>query len=126
MQSHHVKGFRRGVIDRAQQTLTTAFAMAVFAPMASADLPTQAAPSRGGSDGNYIELMQNYAYDAFIFIGLVIATLAFFVVAKNTIGAYSEVQDGRGTWGQVGLNFGAGALLLIFAVFLLTEAASIL
>lgn len=126
MQSLQSKGRLNAVKDALQQKLTTALAMALFAPIASADLPTQAAPSRGGSDGNYIELMQNYAYDAFIFIGLVIATLAFFVVAKNTIGAYSEVQDGRGTWGQVGLNFGAGALLLIFAVFLLTEAASIL
>jgi len=126
MQSPLFKDHLRAVTAALPHRLTTALALAVCAPMARADLPTQAAPSRGGSDGNYIELMQNYAYDAFIFIGLVIATLAFFVVAKNTIGAYSEVQDGRGTWGQVGLHFGAGALLLIFAVFLITEAAAIL
>ena len=54
------------------------------------------------------------------------ATLAFFAVSKNTIGAYGEVQDGKGTWGQLGVNFGAGVLLLVFVVFLLTEAAAIL
>ncbi len=70
--------------------------------------------------------MQNYAYDIGIFVGLALATLAMFVVVKNTMGAYAEVQDGKGTWGQLGANFGAGVLLLVFIVFLLTEAAAIL
>ena len=49
-----------------------------------------------------------------------------FVVVKNSLSSYSEVQDGKGTWGQLGLNFGVGVLLLVFIVFLLTEAATIL
>lgn len=89
-------------------------------------LPTTAPPTRGGAAGNYIEMMQNYAYDIFIFLGLAVATVAFFAVTKNTIGAYGEVQDGKGTWGQVGMQFGVGVLLLVFVVFLLTEAAAIL
>ena len=89
-------------------------------------LPTTAAPTRGSTAGNYIQLMQDYAYDIFIFIGLALATLAFFAVCKNVIGAYVEVQDGKGTWGQLGINFGAGVLLLVFVVFLMTEAATIL
>lgn len=71
--------------------------------------------------------MQDYAFDIGVFIGLALATLAMIVVVKNTMGAYSEVQDGKGTWGQLGINFGAGVLLLVFIVFLLlTEAATIL
>jgi integrating conjugative element membrane protein (TIGR03745 family) len=93
---------------------------------AMAALPTTAPPSRGTSSGNYIQLMQDYSYDIFLFLGLAVAVLAFFVVSKNTIGAYGEVQDGKGTWGQLGVNFGAGVLLLVFVVFLLTEAAAIL
>lgn len=89
-------------------------------------LPTTAPPSRGSTDGDYIGLMQDYAFDIGIFIGLALATLAMIVVVKNTLGAYSEVQDGKGTWGQLGVNFGAGVLLLVFIVFLLTEAATIL
>ena len=89
-------------------------------------LPTTAAPSRGSTTGNYIQLMQDYAYDIFLFLGLALATLAFFAVSKNVISAYGEVQDGKGTWGQLGINFGAGVLLLVFVVFLLTEAAAIL
>jgi len=103
-----------------------AAALAFTAGNAMAQLPTTAPPSRGSTAGNYIQLMQDYAYDIFIFIGLAIATLAFFAVSKNVIGAYGEVQDGKGTWGQLGVNFGAGVLLLVFVVFLLTEAATIL
>ena len=101
-------------------------ALLVTSGQAMAALPTTAAPSRGTTAGNYSQLMQDYAYDIFLFLGLAVATLAFFAVSKNTIGAYGEVQDGKGTWGQLGINFGAGVLLLVFVVFLLTEAAAIL
>lgn len=98
----------------------------LFTGNAWADLPTTAPPSRGSTAGNYIQLLQDYSYDIFLFLGLAVATLTFFVVSKNTVGAYGEVQDGKGTWGQLGLNFGVGVLLLVFVVFLLTEAAAVL
>ena len=110
--------YRKGAAALAAFVLTAGPAMA--------QLPTTAAPTRGSTAGNYILLMQDYAYDIFIFLGLALATLAFFAVSKNVIGAYGEVQDGKGTWGQLGMNFGAGVLLLVFVVFLLTEAAAIL
>jgi integrating conjugative element membrane protein (TIGR03745 family) len=110
--------YRKGAAASAAFVLTAGNAMA--------QLPTTAPPSRGSTAGNYIQLMQDYAYDIFLFIGLAVATLAFFAVSKNVIGAYGEVQDGKGTWGQLGVNFGAGVLLLVFVVFLLTEAATIL
>jgi len=100
--------------------------MGLGAGQAMAALPVTAPPSRGINPGNYIQTMQDYAYDIFLFLGLAVATLAFFAVSKNTIGAYGEVQDGKGTWGQLGLNFGVGVLLLVFVVFLLTEAAGVL
>lgn len=93
---------------------------------AMAQLPTTAPPSRGSTDGDYITLMQDYAFDIFILVGLVMGTLGFIMVVKNTIGAYGEVQDGKGTWGQFGMNAGAGVLLLVFVTFMLTEAAAIL
>ena len=114
------------LLNLYQKTAVAAAAVFVNSGQALAALPTTAAPSRGTTSGNYIQLMQDYAYDIFLFIGLAVATLAFFAVSKNTIGAYGEVQDGKGTWGQLGVNFGAGVLLLVFVVFLLTEAAAIL
>lgn len=114
------------LLNRYQQGASAFAAFVLTAGNAMAQLPTTAPPSRGSTAGNYIQLMQDYAYDIFLFIGLAVATLAFFAVSKNVIGAYGEVQDGKGTWGQLGVNFGAGVLLLVFVVFLLTEAATIL
>ena len=117
---------RTSLKQRCQQGVALIAGLVISGGQALAQLPTTAPPSRGTTAGNYIQLMQDYAYDIFIFLGLAMATLAFFAVSKNTIGAYGEVQDGKGTWGQLGLNFGAGVLLLVFVVFLLTEAAAIL
>ena len=117
---------RKSIKQRWQQATALITGLLLSSGQALAQLPTTAPPSRGTTAGNYIQLMQDYAYDIFIFLGLAIATLAFFVVSKNTIGAYGEVQDGKGTWGQLGVNFGAGVLLLVFVVFLLTEAGNIL
>ena len=116
---------RRAWAVHKQALVVASLTMLATDVMAQA-LPTTAPPSRGSTAGNYIKLMQDYAYDIFIFIGLAVATIVFFVVAKNTVGAYGEVQDGKGTWGQVGMQFGVGVLLLVFVVFLLTEAAGIL
>jgi integrating conjugative element membrane protein (TIGR03745 family) len=114
------------LLNRYQTGAAAVAAFVLLASNAMAQLPTTAPPTRGSTAGNYIQLMQDYAYDIFIFIGLALATLAFFAVSKNVLGAYGEVQDGKGTWGQLGINFGAGVLLLVFVVFLMTEAATIL
>ena len=48
------------------------------------------------------------------------------LVVKNVVTAYSEVANGRGTWGTVAAQGGAGVLLLVFCVFLLTEASTVI
>jgi len=100
--------------------------LGMFATPAFADLPTTADPTRGSTDGNFILLLQDYAFDILIFAGLLVSTVTFFVVVKNVMGSYSEVGTGKGTWGAVGVHSGAGVLLLVLVVFLLTEAAAIL
>ncbi len=99
--------------------------LSVMTGRAWAALPTLQQPSQGAS-GGFMNQMQGYAYDAAIFLGLILACAAFFVVAKNTISAYSEVQDGKGTWGAVGVNFGAGAMLVVFIIWAMTKAAEVL
>ncbi len=124
-------GSAKGANNRSRSAGRLASAMGLLAPpvlwsqQAPAALPTVATPSQGAT-GNIFQQMQGYAYDGAIFLGLILACCAFFVVAKNTVGSYSEVQDGKGTWAQVGVNFGAGALLLVFIVYMMSEAAGVL
>ncbi|MFV0476964.1 MAG: TIGR03745 family integrating conjugative element membrane protein [Parahaliea sp.] len=113
-------GYRDGVAY-----LLAVGTMTVLSRPALADLPTIDPPTQGANEG-FMKQMQGYAYDASIFLGLILACAAFFVVAKNTIGAYSEVQDGKGNWSAVGLNFGAGAMLVVFIIWAMTKAAAVL
>lgn len=94
--------------------------------MAQAALPTVAAPTRGTTPGNFLKLIQDYAYDFAIFIGLAIAALALFVVAKNVITTYNDVPNGKATMGGVAVQAGVGVLLIVIIVFLVTEASKVL
>ncbi len=98
----------------------------MLANSASAALPDTADPTNAAADGDYIGLIKGYAFDIFIVIGLVLSTLAFIVVSKNMIATYNEIGAGKKTWGDMGMHGGMGVLLLVFTVYLLTEAAGVM
>jgi integrating conjugative element membrane protein (TIGR03745 family) len=98
----------------------------MVANTASAALPDTADPTNAAADGDYIGLIKGYAFDIFIVIGLVLSTLAFIVVSKNMIATYNEIGAGKKTWGDMGMHGGMGVLLLVFTVYLLTEAAGVM
>lgn len=110
---------------------TRASALLATATLCSSDLmaaglPTVSAPSRTTSSGNYVELLQNYAFDIGILVGLLLSTVGFIMVARNVIGVYGEIGDGRKTWGDMAGQASGGVLLLVLIVFLLSEAATVL
>lgn len=98
----------------------------VTATAANAALPATAAPTNAAADGDYIGLLQGYAFDIGIVIGLIIGTVAFVVVASNMVGVYKEIGAGKKTWGDMGMHGGMGVMLLVFVVFLLTEASGVI
>jgi len=59
-------------------------------------------------------------------IGLILGTIAFLAVAKNMIATYNEIGEGKKTWGDMGMHGGMGVLLLVFVVYLLTQAATVI
>ncbi|MCE2573844.1 DUF2976 domain-containing protein [Motilimonas eburnea] len=50
----------------------------------------------------------------------------FGVVVKNTISSYSDIKEGRGTWGKLLLQVVVGAGLLSLAIYLVNIANSII
>jgi integrating conjugative element membrane protein (TIGR03745 family) len=112
--------------ESSKQRFRWALILSAFAHPSFAALPTTAPPSRGDGGGNFITLLQNYAFDIAIFGGLAVAAVLFFVVSKNVIGTYSEISDGRATWGALGMQSVVGVLLLVFIVFLMAQAATVL
>ena len=98
----------------------------MMAAQTNAALPTMAEPSQNANDGDFIGVAKGYMYDIGIVLGLGIATVAFIVVANNMIGVYKEIGAGKKTWGDMGMHGAAGVVLLVFVVYLLTQAADVL
>ena len=94
--------------------------------LAYGGLPTTSTPSTNPATGDYIGLIKGYAFDIFIVIGLVLGTLSFITVSKNMIATYNEIGAGKKTWGDMGMHGGMGVLLLVFVIYLLTEAATVI
>lgn len=93
---------------------------------AQAALPDTADPTNAAADGDYIGLLKGYAFDIAIVLGLILGTIAFLAVAKNMVAVYNDIGAGKKTWGDMGMHGGMGVLLLVFVVYLLTEAAGII
>ena len=93
---------------------------------ARADLPTPVEPSTGPADGDWIGLIEGYIKDGGIVLGLAIAVLGFLWIAYLAFAKFNEARQGKAEWAEVGVLGIVGAIVLIFASYLLTEAAGII
>jgi len=92
---------------------------------ARAQLPEWDEPA-GVDEGDFFGLLQAYGFLAVQLGGLVIGAVAFLVVCKNVISKYSQVSDGRATWGEVFVHAGVGVVVLAVVIWLGTLAIGIL
>nr|WP_298411665.1 TIGR03745 family integrating conjugative element membrane protein [uncultured Halomonas sp.] len=117
------------LLNRSSRLLTqtcqrlAVMASAVVPGMAMAELPTLEQPSQGG-DG-ILGTAQGYVYDAGIFAGLLICTVAFIWIAVACLGSFNEARQ-RGAWGSFGATFFVGIGLLLVIIWLATQAGEIL
>lgn len=106
---------------------TTLFTLLTFSVVqVHAALPATADPTNAAADGDYIGLLKGYGFDIAIALGLFLGTIAFLAVAKNMVAVYTEIGAGKKTWGDMAMHGGMGVLLLVFVVYLLTEASGII
>jgi integrating conjugative element membrane protein (TIGR03745 family) len=91
-----------------------------------AALPTPVAPSTAPAAGDWIALISGYIKDGGLVLGLAIAVLGFLWVAYLGFAKFNEARQGKAEWAEVGVLGIVGAIVLIFASYLLTEAAGII
>ncbi len=96
------------------------------APSVWAALPTPVAPSTGPAAGDWIGLIQGYIKDGGLVLGLAIAVIGFLWIAYLGFAKFNEARQGKAEWAEVGVLGIVGAIVLIFASFLLTEAAGVI
>ena len=105
--------------------LTGLLGLAVNPPVWAA-LPTPIAPSTAPAAGDWIALIQGYIKDGGLVLGLAIAVLGFLWVAYLAFAKFNEARQGKAEWAEVGVLGIVGAVVLIFASYLLTEAAGVI
>ena len=91
-----------------------------------AELPTPIAPSTAPAAGDWIALIEGYIKDAGLVLGLAIAVLGFLWVAYLAFAKFNEARQGKAEWAEVGVLGIVGAVVLVFASYLLTEAAGVI
>ena len=89
-------------------------------------LPTQAPPSTAPASGDWIGLIEGYIKDGATLMGLAIATIGFLWVSYIGFAKFNEARQGKAEWAEVGVFAVVGAVVLIFASYLLNEAAGII
>ena len=111
----------------AQRIATTGGLLAIMAtPSVWAALPTPVAPSTGPAAGDWIALISGYIKDGGLVLGLAIAVLGFLWIAYLGFAKFNEARQGKAEWAEVGVLGIVGAIVLIFASYLLTEAAGVI
>ena len=91
-----------------------------------AALPAPVAPSTAPAAGDWIALIKGYIKDGGLVRGLAIAVLGFVWVAYLGFAKFNEARQGKAEWAEVGVLGIVGAVVLIFASYLLTEAAGVI
>lgn len=110
---------------RHSTALGIAMGVLALPPLAMAGLPAAQPPSRGEGT-NMIQTMQNYAYDGFLLLGLIICAVIFCGVAWHAFGTYHEIQLGKKKWMDLGGTAAVGVAILGVAIFLVTKGTAIL
>ena len=110
-------------------TWLTVMVLYTLPQIVMAALPTPPAPSRGAvAAGDYIGGAKEYAFDIFDLFGLLAAAIALFYVVWNVIGKYREAGDSnsRVSLPEVGVQAGVGVIVVVFVIFLIKEAGTVL
>ncbi len=107
---------------------TAAVSAAALAPVQSlqAALPTPVAPSTAPGAGDWLGLIQGYIKDGGLVLGLAISVMGFLWVAYLGFAKLNEARQGKAEWAEVGVLAIVGAVVLIFASYLLSEAAGVI
>ena len=110
----------------SKRLLGAAAAVAVLSPgLASAALPSAQAPSRGEGT-NWLQTFQNYGYDAFMLLGLLLLGGMIIGVASHAYGVYHDIHEGKKKWRDLGLTAVVGVCLVGIGIFMVTKATGIL
>ncbi len=118
----------KGLMKMKKKMTALIVALALLPLQAMAVMPT--AVDSGGSgaatNGDWLALLTGYLDKGTDLIAWAVAILGFIVLAVVTLGKFNDARKGKAEWSEVGLTGGVGVVILLFMVFLATEATKVI
>lgn len=93
---------------------------------ALAGLPEIEDPTSGKGNGGLMDTAKGHFQDGIVLVALIIAAVAFIVVANGVISSFNEVREGKNTWGKFGAMAVVGVVLIVIVIWLVNKASNIL
>jgi len=93
---------------------------------ALAGLPEIEDPTSGKGNGGLMDTAKGHLQDGIVLICLVLASVAFIVVANSIVSSFNEVREGKNTWGKFGAMAVVGVVLVVIVIWLVNKASNIL
>ncbi|TGC14778.1 TIGR03745 family integrating conjugative element membrane protein [Escherichia sp. E4385] len=93
--------------------------------VARAALPPVEGP-KTSTDSSFYGQIMGYINDGVVLAGLVLAACSMLAVGNAIISTFSEVRDGKATWGKFGMLVVVGVILIVMVIWLASKAATIL
>lgn len=103
--------------------LLTVALTGISAPRAA--LPTVEGP-KSSTDSSFYGQISGYLNDGIVLGGLILAAVAMLAVGNAIIATFSEVRDGKSSWGKFGMLVVVGVVLIVVVIWLAAKAATIL
>lgn len=112
-------------MSRLKQPFYAVAGMITLPQLAVAALPQAQTPTRGEGN-NILQTIQNWGFDGFMLMGLIILAMMFLGVAWHAFGVYHEIHDGKKKWRDLGGTATAGVAIIGVGIYLVTKATGIL
>lgn len=106
-------------------TGTAALIRGLHPVIAAAALPGAQPPTRG-EGSSWLQTIQNYGYDSFMLIGLLLLGGMIIGVSSHAYGVYHDIHEGKKKWRDLGLTAVVGVCLIGVGIFMVTKATGIL
>ena len=121
---------RQGLFSRFNQKITlllmAGFVLMPLQVMAAMPTAVDSGGSGAATSGDWLALLTGYLDKGTDLIAWGVAILGFIVLGVVTLGKFNEARKGRAEWSEVGLTAGVGTVILLFMVFLATEATKVI
>lgn len=107
--------------------LAFAAVLAATGSLHAQGLPAPVDPTIGGAPGgNWLQLIRGYIGDGAVILGLAIATIGLLWIAYTGVAKFNECRIGKAEWSELGVLGIVGAVVLLFMMFLLNQAATVI